>query len=77
MTNSTTYMAILEEGEARGEADGRILGLRHLILRQGRKRFEEPSEEVAAQLEAINSVEELETLADRLVEVESWQDLFA
>jgi predicted transposase YdaD len=81
MTNSTTYMAILEEGEARGEArgeaHGRILEGRNLILRLGRKRFGEPSEEIVAQLEAIASVEALETLAERLLEAESWQELFA
>ena len=76
MTNSTTYMAILEEGEARGEAHGRILEGRNLILRLGRKRFGKPSEEIVAQLEGINSVEELESLAERLLEVESWQDFF-
>jgi predicted transposase YdaD len=77
MTNSTTYMAILEEGEARGEAHGRLLEGRNLILRQGRKRFGEPSDEIVAQLNAINSVETIEALAERLLDVENWQDLFA
>jgi len=72
ITNSTTYMAILEEGEAQG----RLLEGRNLILRQGRKRFGEPSEANMAQLNAINSVETIEALAERLLDVENWQNLF-
>ena len=65
-------MAILEEGEARGEALGRVLEGRSLILRQGRKRFGEPSEEILAQLAAVKAVEDLELLGERLLDVETW-----
>ncbi len=81
MTNSTTYMAILEEGEARGvalgEINGRLLEGRRLILRQGRKRFGAPSAEILAQVASVKTVDELEILAERLLDVENWQDLFA
>ena len=69
MKESDTYMAIIEEGEAKGE--------RNLILLQGRKRFGEPDAATLAALEAIASTERLEQLGERLLEVESWAELLA
>ena len=81
MQESATYRKILREGEARGEikgeAIGEIKGERKLILRQGRKRFGEPDEATIAALEAITSIERLEQIGVRLLEVESWTDLLA
>jgi predicted transposase YdaD len=89
MKESVTYMEIFEEGEAKGqaigeargqaigEAKGQAIGERKVILRLGRKRFGEPDAATIAALEAISSVERLEQLAVRLLEVESWTDLLA
>jgi predicted transposase YdaD len=93
MKESVTYMEIFEEGEAkgqaigeargeaigeaRGEAIGQAIGERNMILRQGRKRFGEPDAATIATLEAIVSIERLEQLGERLLEVESWTDLLA
>ena len=60
-----------EEGIEIGEARA----TRNLIRRIGGKRFgplDTPTEE---RLNAITSLEELEQLADRLTEVESWVEL--
>jgi predicted transposase YdaD len=73
MEESTTYQEILEKGEARG----RITEARALLLKFGGKRFGVPDASTQAALEAITSIEELERLADRLLEVESWQELLA
>lgn len=51
--------------------------LRETLIRQGRKRFGEPDATVVQALEAITSVEALQQLAERLLEVESWQELLA
>jgi len=48
-----------------------------LLLKFGGKRFGVPDASTQAVLEAITSIEELERLADRLMEVESWQELLA
>ena len=48
-----------------------------MLLKFGGKRFGSPDASTQAALEAINSIEELERLADRLLEVESWQELLA
>lgn len=68
MKESTFYQMILEEGKE-NEA-------RRVILRIGRKRYGEPDAETLARIETIVSLEKLELLIDRLVEVESWSELF-
>jgi len=65
MKESVTYQAILAEG------------VRDVILRQGVKRFGAPSAQAQAALAAITSVERLEQLAERLLEVETWDELLA
>jgi predicted transposase YdaD len=71
MKESSTYQAILEEGEARGEAKGE----RNLLLRLGTRRFGAPDASTRIAIEAITSVERLEQLGDKLLEVESWAEL--
>ena len=75
MEESTTYQFILKEGEARGEARGEALGIRNTVLRIGTKRFGVPPPELLAEIESIASAALLQTIADRLLEVESWQEL--
>ena len=58
-----------------GREEGRAIEARNLIGRIGVKRFgplDTPTEE---RLNAVTSLEELEQLADRLTEVESWTEL--
>jgi predicted transposase YdaD len=77
MKESSTYQAILEEGEARGEARWRAEQERVLLIRLGRKRFGEPDAFTLAAIQAIATLEKLDQLSDRLLEVESWADLLA
>jgi hypothetical protein len=65
MKESTTYQAILAE-EAR-----------KLVLRQGTKRFGPPLESWRTTLEEITDLERLENLSERLLDVESWEELLA
>jgi hypothetical protein len=69
MRESTTYQAILREG--------RITGEQKLLLRQGTKRFGEPDATAAAAIEAIQDVDRLEVLGERILDpgLESWDDL--
>jgi hypothetical protein len=67
MRESSTYQAILDEG--------RIEGKQSTLLRQGSKRFGAPDEATRQRLLAIQSVERLDELSERLLEVSSWQDL--
>lgn len=75
MKESVTYQAILEEGEAKGRVEGEANEARNLVLKLGRRRFGPPDAATQAKIEAIASVEEMERLAERLLEVENWEEL--
>jgi predicted transposase YdaD len=85
MRESVTYQSILAEGRAEGRVEGRLEGreegraeeARALLLRLGTRRFGPLSPEERAMLAALEQPEALETLADRLLDVASWQELLA
>ena len=82
MQESTTYQAILREGEAKGREEGReegrIAGERLLLVRLGSKRFGKPDPVILARIEAIGDIERLEALGERIVdpEVSDWSGVF-
>ena len=71
MKESVTYQAIIEEGEAKGKA----LEARKMIVLQGGSKFGKPSAEVEAALNALSDVRKLEKLGVRLLRVSSWEEL--
>jgi hypothetical protein len=71
MKESVTYQAIIEEGEALGEAKE----ARKMILLQGQSKFGEPSAEAEAALNALSDVRQLEKLGVRLLRASSWEEL--
>jgi predicted transposase YdaD len=71
LEESVTYQAIVREGEARGKAAEAL----RLLLLQGRTRFGEPSAKVVAALDALSDVGQLEALAIRLLQANSWEEL--
>ena len=79
MKESTTYQAILEEGEAigvaKGEAKGKAEEARKLLLLQGREQFGEPPAKIVAQLDALTDLVRLEALMVRLLHVKTWEEL--
>jgi hypothetical protein len=64
-------------GEARGEARGRLTEARALLVRIGTARFGAPDLTITTRIEAIHSLEDLERMADRLLQVENWQELLS
>jgi predicted transposase YdaD len=73
MKESVTYQKIVDEGRVEGrEEEARVL-----LLRLGRKRFGPPSPEAEAALAGITAIERLETLSERLLDVENWEELLA
>jgi hypothetical protein len=70
-----TYQAILEEGEAIGEARGKAEEARRILLLLGRDKFGAPSVNVQAALDALADVNRLEELTVRLKHAASWQEL--
>jgi hypothetical protein len=67
MEESTTYQAIIRKG--------RLSEARHILLRLGQKRFGATDEVTEAFLNAIDDVQRLEELTERVYEVSSWQEL--
>lgn len=67
----------LVQGKAAGRAEGKAEEARGLLLLLGTKRFGLPDAPTQAILEAITSLERLEQLAERLLEVENWQELLS
>ncbi len=76
MTESTTYQAILREGEAKGKAEGKAEEAKNLVLRLGRKHLGSPPAMFEAKIQSITDVEKLEELAERVYDVSSWEELF-
>lgn len=93
MRESSTYQAIIKEGlkegrrigrkEGRkegieeGSVEGRKQEARRLLLRLGARRFGTPDAAVVAAIEAINDVDRIEALAERVVDPKAggWDDI--
>jgi hypothetical protein len=81
MKESVTYQAILregrEEGREMGREEGQFVEARRLLLRLGEKRLGACPAATRAAVEAIPSLERLEALTERLLDVETWNELLA
>lgn len=89
LEDSTTYQEILERGVKQGISQGLQQGINQgihkgihqgqlqLLLGLGKKRFGQPSEAVISRLAAITDPDLFERLAERLLEVDSWEKLLA
>ncbi len=69
MEDSVTYQKMIRRG--------RIEEARQILMRVGRKRFGPPDEAVVATIQGLNDLEQVESLAERLLDVASWQQLLA
>jgi predicted transposase YdaD len=69
MKESVTYQAIVEEGH--------LLGVRQVLLRQGQKLFGPIDDATEKALNAIDDVRKLDKLSERILEVDSWQELLS
>ncbi len=75
MKESTTYQAILTEGRQEGLVQGRVEEARRLLLALGERRFGPPTPAVRQAVEGISTVEQLERMTGRLLDVETWEAL--
>ena len=76
MEESVTYQAIMEEGVVKGRLEGRLEEARHILFRLGEQRFGAPAgASVRSRIESINSLEVLEGLSDRMLQVRNWEEL--
>lgn len=56
-------------------AEGKLEQARALLLRMGRKHFGEPDLATRVALRAVTHLERLEELCERMLDVNSWQEL--
>ncbi|MFN0073782.1 MAG: hypothetical protein ACKVVP_20060 [Chloroflexota bacterium] len=77
MRESSTYMAILNEGEARGRTEGRAEEAKNLLILMGTAKFGEPDPAIRSAIERIDNIERLERMGPRLFSVSTWTDLLA
>lgn len=65
-----------EEGREEGRHLGEVDGARLVLLRQGRQKFNKPpTRKQERELAAIDNLGRLESLAERLLKVDSWAEL--
>jgi len=69
MKESVTYQEIREEGA--------IDFAQQTVLRQGRKRFGEPSEQIENVIRSTTDLGRLKQLVDQVPEVSSWRELLS
>lgn len=81
MEDSVTYQAIIAKGRALGikigERSAKADEARSILLRIGTKRLGPPDAGARSSIEAITGVEQLEVLAERVIDAQSWQDVLA
>ncbi len=65
----------LQEGKLEGKLEGGLEEGRRVLLRLGQKRLGAASSDVLQRIEAISDVEQIESLIDRVLDVESWNEL--
>ncbi len=67
MEESSTYLAILDEGE--------LKHARKMVLRIGEKKFGPANDDVVTAVKGIEDLERLDRLQERILDVSSWQEL--
>jgi len=78
---SSVYQRIFAKGEAKGRAEGEAKGraeeARQALLHLGSKRLGQPDERVRTRLDAIDDLDGLNVLLERMLDVSSWDELLA
>lgn len=82
---SSVYQGILRKGEARGRAEGEARGraegaleeARRILIRHGTKKFGPPDQRADAQIVALDDLDRLHDLVDRVLDVAAWDELLA
>ena len=77
MRNTPGYQDIVDEGRVERRAEGELREARRMVARVGNRRLGAATGAVEARLETITSLAALETLVDRIFEVETWDELLS
>jgi hypothetical protein len=69
------YEEGIEKGIEKGVEKGKLEGVQQFILHQGETRFGAPDESIQCAIRAINNLEQLQALGDRILVASGWSDL--
>jgi predicted transposase YdaD len=72
---SSVHQDIFAKGETEGRSEGRVEEAREAVLTVGRKRLGQPEEGVIRQINAMDEVNQLNSLLLRILDVSSWDEL--
>jgi hypothetical protein len=76
MKESTTYQLILAEGAAQARAEA-VAKMREVLLVIGSQRLGEPSERARTTIQALDDLNHLTRVVERIMSVETWEELLA
>lgn len=62
-------------GESRGEARGRVAEAKKILIRQGTRKFGPPDEATRERIAALDDLDRLDDLADRVLDAATWDEL--
>jgi len=77
LKDSSFYQVLQKWGREEGVREGEIKQARKILIRQGRIRFGRLAKPTRARLDAIDDLERLERLSERIFTATSWDDLLA
>lgn len=75
MMESVTYRAIIEEGEAKGKAEGELHEARKMALKVGQAHLGKASASIMAAINSMTDIAKIEELAVSSSKAASWQEL--
>jgi predicted transposase YdaD len=77
MKESVTYQEIVGEGIEIGFHKGEVQYAQKTLLRLGRERFGEPTEQIVRAIQSSSDIAQFDKLMGRLLHVSSWQELLS
>jgi predicted transposase YdaD len=77
LKDSSYYQVLLKEGMEKGLHQGRIKEAQQVLFRLGRLRFGRLDKATRSAIEAIDDLERLQRLSERILTATSWGDLLA
>ncbi len=74
---SSVYQGILRQGETKGRIEGAVDDAKKILLRHGGKKLGPPSERIETEIAALDNLNLLHDLIDRVFDVSTWDELMA
>ena len=76
MKESSTYQVILEEGRMEGRNEGALTEAKKMLRLLGESAYGPPDARIAARIEPLNDLAELEDVLKHIRTAATWQELF-